>query len=801
MTISYHWLYQYLPEKLDVQELSALLTSVGLEVENVLSVEKVKGGLRGIVIGEVLTCEQHPNADKLKCTTVNVGEEEAKKIVCGAPNVAVGQKVVVALVGAKLYPSTGEAFEIKKAKIRGEESEGMICAEDEIGLGASHAGIIVLPPDAIPGTPAAAYYNLPEGDWAYEIGLTPNRMDAMSHMGVAKDVCAYLSNHRLQQNQPHEVTMRIPAISLPEPKVTRRMQLDIDPSCCARYMGVCIEGIQVGESPEWLKLHLQAVGLRSINSIVDITNYVMLECGQPLHAFDLSMIKGDTVYVKRLADKTSFLTLDEKTIELSSEDALICDEEKPLCIAGVYGGQHSGVTAQTTSLFIESAWFTPDSIRKTSLRHGLRTEAAIRFEKGADISQTRYALERAIQLILEIAGGQVTSEILDHYPDPQQPTQITFSYDRIRSLAGMNYSRAQIKNILLSLCFGFITDNETEATVTVPASKRDISMVADLVEEVMRIDGLDRIPFTGKISYSLPQQKGYQSDWKKLISEKLVAKGFYEIFTNSITNAAYYGNQEGMVKMMNSLSANLDALRPRMLESGLEAIAYNLNRKNDQIKFFEFGRVYAQAGEGFQEDEKLVVYASGNYRAQDYREKSMPVDMYFLKGVVSAICEPLSLDFSADEHRVEIRYRNKNIGWIFQVEEETTKLFGIKPAVWYAEINWDLLKPALQQYKPHFAEIPKFPVVSRDLSMVVPQTVKYQEVVSAIKQAKSKLLQEVGLFDVFRHEKIGTDNISYAVNFSFYDATKTLTDAEVEADMALIQQSLEKRLNAAIRKS
>ncbi len=795
-TISYNWLADYIDQIPSPERVSEILTSVGLEVESMEKLEAVKGGLQGLVIGEVVACAQHPNADKLRITQVNIGTENLLNIVCGATNVAVGQKVVVATIGTKIYPLQGEPFEIKRAKIRGEESEGMICAEDEIGLGESHDGIIVLPTETQIGLMAKDYYQLAADDFIYEIGLTPNHMDAMSHMGCIKNICAFLS---------HEsgalVASKVPEIKLSAESKENIITVNIeDNTRCARYAGVCLTDIQVAPSPEWLQTKLKSIGLRPINNIVDITNFVLHECGQPLHAFDLAAIKGNQVIVKTAKEGEKFMCLDEKERVLHAEDLMISNAEESMCIAGVFGGLHSGVNESTTDIFLESAWFEPESIRKTSMRHGLRTDAASRFEKGADISQVMYALQRAATLMCEIAGAQISSAIIDVYPKPFEAKEIQVSYEKIRNLAGKEYTAEQIKKILLSLCFAIVEENEVGIKVKVPFAKPDITMQADIVEEIMRIDGLDNIPMDGGIRFTLPtNSKPYHGDVKQQIAQQLVAKGFFELFTNSITNAAYYPEEKGVVKMMNSLSANLDAMRPSMLETGLEAISYNLNRKNKYLKFFEFGRVYHQFEQGFEENHQLAIYVSGQYQLPHWNTKSKDADIYYVKGIVEGMLEAMKLAFDTEGHQTKILFRNKAIGKIVHVDDQVLKKFDIKQAVWFVELDWKSIQTFYENYQPIFKEIPRFPLVQRDLALVLNKDILYKDVQIAVKQAKSKLLQDVKLFDVFESDKLGEGKKSYAINLSFYDAEKTLTDSEVETDMAMIIQSLEQKLGASIR--
>jgi phenylalanyl-tRNA synthetase beta chain len=796
MTISYNWLSEYLPEVIEPNQLSTILTSVGLEVESMEKYEAVKGGLEGILIGKVIECIKHPDSDHLSLTKIYVGSDQLLNIVCGAPNVAAGQTVIVAPIGSTIYPSSGESITMKKAKIRGQESEGMICAEDELGLGASHDGIMLLPDHLNAGMQAKDYFQIPASDIIYEIGLTPNRMDAMSHMGVAKDVCAYLSNAN-QKNY----TLKLPT-EANHTNVSNSTNIDViieDGTRCARYAGVCIQNIEVKDSPEWLQTKLKAIGLRPINNIVDITNFVMHECGQPLHAFDLNEIKGNKIIVKTVSDKTKFTALDGKEIELCSEDLMICNVENEMCIAGVYGGLQSGVKGQTTSLFLESAWFQPESIRKSSMRHGLRTDAATRFEKGADISQVIYALKRAASLICEIAGGQLSSDIIDVYPNPMEATEINLDYNRIRSLAGKQYSDEQIQSILTSLCFGIKEKTTNGAVIKVPFSKPDITMQADIVEEIMRIDGLDNIPFTGRIEYKMPAQTGYKLDVKKHIASQLVAKGCYELFTNSITNAAYYPEQSQLVKMMNSLSANLDAMRYSMLETGLEAISYNLNRKNNQLKFYEFGRVYKQVDNAFVETDKLALYFTGNYNDAHWSEKGKSIDVFYVKGILDGLFNAMKLEFVQEGNELIISFRKQAIGKLMSVSSNKLKEFDIKQPVWYVDLDWNTIKDFYENRKVVYKVVPKFPLMKRDLALILDKNVEFNDIQKAVKQAKSKLLQDVDLFDVFESEKIGLDKKSYAINLSFYHNDRTLTDAEVESEMKMIITSLESKVGAIIR--
>lgn len=796
MTISYNWLCDYLPVKPSSNEVSEMLTSVGLEVEEMQVKEAVKGGLDGLVIGKVLTCTPHPNADKLRVTTVDIGGETPLKIVCGAPNVAMDQTVVVAKVGSIIHPVSGEPFMIKKAKIRGEESEGMICAEDEIGLGDDHDGIIILPDGLSIGSLAKDYYHIPEPEIVYEIGLTPNRMDAMSHLGVAQDICAFIANR-----DQKSIQSKIPCVQLPEAKNHLPIQITIeDQTRCARYAGLVISNCKVADSPEWLANKLKAIGLRPINNLVDITNFVLHECGQPLHAFDYEAIKGQQIIVKTMPAKTKFVSLDGQERELDSNDLMICNAEEAMCIAGVFGGLHSGVSEKTNTIFLESAWFENQTIRLTSLQHGLRTDAAVRFEKGADISKVPYALQRAAQLIQEICGGEIASELIDVYPTPFIKKELSVSYAKIKNLAGKNYSDQQIKNILLHLGFEILEEFADGLRLNVPFSKPDISMQADVVEEIMRIDGLDNIPFTGKISYSLPAvSSAYKTDTKSQVAQYLVGKGLQEIFTNSITNSAFYPNNVNLVVMMNNLSAELNCMRPSMLESGLQALAYNLNRKNQQLQFFEFGKTYHRNGETFIEDEKLCMYFSGNYRLASWKEKPQEIDFYYVKGILESLLQNMKIEISEDQGVYQLLFQRKKFGSIQLVPKDKLALFAIKVPVWFIELDWLSIKSFYQKQKLQFKGIPKFPLMQRDLALILDKQVRYQDVQVAVRQTKSKLLQNISLFDVFESDKLGEGKKSYAINLSFYDDTKTLTDTEVDEEMKQIINALETKVGAAIR--
>lgn len=804
MTISYNWLCEYLPDAIEPAQLSKILTSIGLEVESLAQYEKIKGGLAGVVIGEVLTCEQHPNADKLKLTTINIGKESPLKVVCGAANVAVEQKVAVATVGATIYPMTGDPMTMKAAKIRGEESQGMICAEDELGLGYSHDGIMVLPSNLAPGTPAAAYFK-PYSDYIFEIGLTPNRMDAMSHLGVARDVAAYLTHHQKETRvkQPYANGFKADNNDAPI-KVTIENAID-----CPRYAGVTISGVTVAPSPEWLVNKLTAIGVRSINNIVDVTNYILHETGQPLHAFDLKAVTGNEIIVKNVATGTKFTTLDDKERSLHAEDLMICNANESMCIAGVFGGSKSGVNNETTAIFLESACFHSTTIRKTSMRHGLRTDAATRFEKGIDISNTVNVLKRAALLIKEVAGGTISSELVDIYPNPKPKTTVTIKNHYLKKLSGKNYHADKVKRILTSLGFEIAKEGLDELMVEVPYSKPDISIPADLVEEILRIDGLDNVEIPTMISISPSVEKlGIKENLREKIALFLVGKGYTEILTNSITNSKYFdeATAANSVKMMNNLSAELDVMRPSMLESGLETIAYNVNRRNTNLQLFEFGKTYLVDGEGFKEEEHFCIFATGNSAEQGWRNKTTPIDFYSMKGLATAVLQWCGLQHISMEELAEIAdtvaiYTNKQLlGTLQMVGKNKLNQFDLKQPVFMLDLPFTNLVKAVQKIKVVYKEVNKFPSVQRDLALVVNKQTRYEQIEKAVQGLKINKLQQMNLFDVFESDKLGADKKSMAVNFTFSDDAKTLTDNEIDAMMNKLIKCFEKEINAEIRK-
>jgi phenylalanyl-tRNA synthetase beta chain len=783
---------------------------VGLEVESLEKQESIKGGLTGLVIGEVKTCEKHPDADKLSLTTVNVGGPALLQIVCGASNVAVGQKVLVAPVGTTIFPIKGEPVTMKKAKIRGVESQGMICAEDEIGLSDNHAGILILPADLKAGMPAADFFK-PETDWIYEIGLTPNRMDAMSHLGVARDVCAYLAHHEKLTVGPKS-SLDQSALKLDDPKGPSIEVIVENPDACHRYSGVYISGITVAESPAWLLKRLKSIGLRPINNIVDITNFILHETGQPLHAFDADQIGGGKVLVKNLAEGTVFVSLDEKERKLSYEDLMICDGNgAPMCIGGVFGGLHSGVTSATQNVFLESAWFHPVSIRKSSVRHGLRTDAATRFEKGVDISQTAAVLKRAALLIKEIAGGTLTGKVVDVYPNPAPKREIALKYHYMKKLSGKNYHPDAVKRILGALGFVFIKEGADDLWFSVPYHKPDITLQADLVEEIMRIDGLDHVEIPTAITLSPSADVlGEEERWREKMANLLVGSGYHEIFTNSITNSKYYPeeNLATAVKMINNLSADLDIMRPAMMETVLETVAFNLNRKNRNLRLFEFGKTYQTKEVGSYHEEKwLVLAVTGAAAEAGWRNKEKSADLFYLKGIVANLLAVAHAE-KARPSVYQSDYLNgfslgigqKTIATIGEVSRKRLQTFDIKQPVWYAAIQWDNLLETATKGKVQYSEIPRYPSVDRDLALLVNTGTTWQQMADVTTKARVPQLQKVQLFDVFESEKLGPGKQSMALSLRFQDNEKTMTDTEIDAAMQKIAGLLEQELNAEVRK-
>jgi phenylalanyl-tRNA synthetase beta chain len=811
MNISYNWLCEYFPDNLLKKPLpdqvSKMLTSVGLEVEAMHPYSSVRGGLEGLVVGEVVTAAPHPNADKLKITSVNIGLPENLQIVCGAENVAAGQKVVVAPIGVTLFPETGEPLQMKSVKIRGVESQGMICAEDEIGLGKDHSGILVLPANLRPGLHVADFFK-PYTDFIFEIGLTPNHMDAMSHMGVARDLCAFLSHQDKKEYRIKQpvVPALVPDHTAPDIRVTIENHTD-----CGRYSGITITHIHIAESPKWMQEKLKAIGIRPINNVVDITNFVLQETGQPLHAYDAKEIKGNKIIVKNLPAGTAFTTLDGKERKLDAEDLMICDAESPLCIAGVFGGLNSGIKNTSTELFLEAAWFNPSAIRRTSFRHGLRTDAATHFEKGMDISGTVYGLKRAADLIREYAGGKISSPVIDIYPEPFPKTQVLLKYHYLKKLSGKNYHPVAVKNILLSLGFDILREEPDDLLMAAPFHKPDIQLPADIVEEIMRIDGYDHIEIPANISISPSVETGREpAAMQEKIAGFLVGNGFYEIFTNSITNSAYFRDNEleTAVKMINNLSADLNIMRPSMLETGLESISWNLNRKNSDLRFFEFGKTYetSQPGE-YTEINHCCLYITGNLTTESWKGKPATADFYWMKGICSAICDLAGVEGEARpvDHLklsggLEIKHAEKTILSAGEVKSSILQKFDIRQPVFFADIYWDNLLELAAQKSIVFSELPRQNPVNRDLALIVEKSLPFEKVEKAVHAIGLEKLRGVQLFDIFESEKLGKDKKSMAISFTFLDNEKTLTDKEIDGMMNRIMKTAESELKAEIRK-
>lgn len=809
MTISYNWISEYIPLQIDHEKINKILTSIGLEVESMDRYESIKGGLAGLVVGEVKESVQHPGADKLKLTKVDVGNGEILQIVCGAPNVAAGQKVIVAKEGTTIFPVKGNPVTMKKAKIRGEESFGMICAEDEVGIGENHDGIVILPGHLQPGTPVSDYYK-PYTDWIYEIGLTPNRMDAMSHYGVARDICAYLSHHENTEIRAKKFSGDKAGNAKNEILFTVKIE---NTDACRRYSGVCISGIQVKPSPQWLQDKLKAIGQRPINNIVDITNFILHDSGQPLHAFDASKVAKNTVIVKNLPQGSTFKTLDGKERILHADDLMICDgNEKGMCIAGVFGGVDSGVTSSTKDIFLESAWFNPIDIRKTSFRHGLRTDAAMRFEKNVDISNCLDVLKRAATMMVELGGGHIAGDWIDVYPSPEQKATVSLSYEYVRKLSGKKYEPDTIKNILKDLGFGIKKESQSELEVDVPYSKPDIRLPADVVEEVMRIDGYDNIAIPSSITITPSVGVNTAAHVRKeKTADYLVGAGFSEIFTNSITNAAYFDDEElsKSVKLLNNLSAVHNLMRPSMLQTGLESVAYNINRKNHDLRFFEFGKTYHNEGTGkYREFEHLCLFVTGNRDSATWKHKAAAADIFYVKGIVEAVLALAGIhdntwdvgEISRLRNSIMLKKGKSIIAEAGMVAKSELQRFDIKQEVFFADIRWNTLLELSGKEEIRFTPLPNQLSVQRDLAMVVPRTLAFKSVGESIKKINLSKLKSVKLFDVFESDRIGADKKSLAINFTFLDEEKTLTDKEIEGMMNKIMLTLEKELNAEIRK-
>lgn len=821
MNISYNWLKEYADFNLTPEELGAALTSIGLETGGIEEVESIRGGLRGIVIGKVLTCEEHPNSDHLHITIVDLGNGEPTQIVCGAPNVAAGQTVVVATVGTVLYDGDQE-FQIKKSKIRGVESFGMICAEDEIGIGKSHDGIIVLNEEVKPGTPAAEYYNL-TSDYVLEVDLTPNRIDAASHYGVARDLCAWLS-----QNKETATPQRplVDAFSIDRQDGAIEVVVE-NTEACPRYAGVTIRNVKVTESPQWLKDRLTAIGQRPINSIVDITNYLLHAMGQPLHCFDLDKVKGDKIVVRNCAEGTQFTTLDEVERKLNNADLMICNAEEPMCMAGVFGGLDSGVTEGTTSIFLESAYFNPTTVRKTARRHGLNTDSSFRFERGVDPSNTIYVLKLAALMVKEIAGGEICGEIVDIYPNEIKPFPVTLSYEYLNNLIGKEIPTDTVDNILRSLEIEIKDRRDGEIDLEVPTYRVDVQRPCDVVEDVLRIYGYNNIEFDNTLHATLSYKTFTDSanDLRELISNQLTAVGFNEILNNSLTAESYY---EGLtqypvancVKLLNPLSNDLNVMRQTLLFGGLESLSHNINRRSSDLMMYEFGNVYHFNPEAestaeaplapYSENEKLALWLTGNIRQGNWARSEEAATIYDLKAIIGNIFARLGIstrELTLTEGNEEIYSASLNIatragkqlGSMGIVAKAILKKADIKQEVLFAELDWNAIVKLAVKKKVTFAPLPKTQPVKRDLALLIDKAVTMAQIEAVVRESERKLLKDVTLFDVYEGKNLPEGKKSYAIAMTIQDDEKTLQDKQIEAVMNKIITNLEKRLGASLR--
>ena len=820
MNISYNWLKDYLDFDLQPDEVAAALTSIGLETGGVEEVQTIKGGLEGLVIGEVLTCEEHPNSDHLHITTVNVGGAEPLQIVCGAPNVAAGQKVVVAVNGTKLYDGD-ECFTIKRSKIRGVESNGMICAEDEIGIGTDHAGIIVLPADAVVGTPAKEYYNV-KSDYVLEVDITPNRVDATSHFGVARDLAAYLKQNGKPANlkrpsvDAFKIDDEVPAIEV----VVENKE------ACLRYSGITIKNVTVKESPEWLQNRLKVIGLRPINNVVDITNYILHGVGQPLHSFDADKIKGNKVVVRSATEGAKFVTLDGVERTLTDRDLMICNVEEPMCIAGVFGGLDSGVTEQTKNVFLESATFHPTWIRKTARRFGLNTDASFRYERGLDPNQTVEVMKRAALLIQEVAGGTITGAIQDIYPVPVAPYRVELTYDKVNTLIGKVIPVETVKSILESLEMKIVSETAEGLVIDVPVYRIDVQRDVDVIEVILRIYGYNNVEFSDNVksnlSYQTPTDRSYKL--QNLISEQLCGCGFNEILNNSLTRSAYYDNLSTYpvshcVMLMNPLSADLNCMRQTLLFGGLESVEHNAKRKNGNIRFFEFGNCYDynidhkkedETLAEFSEDYRLGLWVSGSRVDNNWAHPNEKSSVYELKAYVENILVRLGVNLQKvifgnlanDIYSAGLSITTssgRQLGTMGIVSPKICKELDIETDVYYAELSWTLLMKEIKKSKVTFSEISKFPAVKRDLALLLEKNVQFAEIEKIATESERKLLKDVALFDVYEGKNLPAGKKSYAVSFYLQDEGKTLNDKQIDAIMKKIQTNLEQKLGAQLR--
>jgi len=810
MKISLNWLNEYLPSPRTAEELEGLLTDTGLEVEGFEVIETVKGGLEGVIVAEVVECEQHPNADRLKVTQVNTGKE-ILQVVCGAPNVAKGQKVLLATVGCTIYPSPEDTLKIKVSKIRDVESHGMLCAEDELGLGKSHDGILVLDPSAAPGTPAAEILQL-ESDTQIEIGLTPNRADALGHIGVARDVLAYDVCHNNAT-----ATLNLKEVTLPAKSADVKVSIEVkDAEKCQRYMGITFSGIEVKPSPAWLQNKLRAVGLSPINNVVDVTNYVMRELGTPLHAFDAAKVNGNVI-VRKANEKEIITTLDGEKRELTAEDLVIANANEAMCIAGVFGGIDSGINDNTTSVFLEAAYFNPVSVRKTAKRFGLSTDASFRFERGVDVDLVPYAIQRAAQLILEVAGGSIASEIQDLYPNPIEKRKVELRYARCASVLGHQLPNEQIKSVLTSLDFEITKESNETLELLVPNYRVDVDREIDVIEEILRIVGFNSIPFPAKMNTSLVVAP--KPDLEALgvrLAEVLVGLGFDEIMNNSLTSSSYVEKLGGTallsaenVELLNPLSNDLSVMRQTLIFQVLETVAHNQNRQRPNLRLFETGKVYKKVGDQYLENKRLVLAITGAKTDESWSQKQESSSFFAMKAVVRNVFERLGLAALYKETALEekglfvdgealfvLKNQVGTIGW---VNTATKKHFGVKQDVFIADLDWDAILDSLKLSKTQYKELPKTFEVRRDFSLLLDTKVKFSEIETIARKADKKILQKISLFDVYEGKNLPEGKKSYAVSFIFQDAEQTLKDTQVDGIMNSIRTELEKQLGAELR--
>ena len=806
MKISYNWLKQFIKIDWKSEETAALLTDLGLEVEIVEKYQSVKGGLEGVLVGHVLTCIQHPDADRLKITTVDLGNGLPVQIVCGASNVAAGQKVPVATIGTTLYDKEGVAFSIKKGKIRGQESHGMICAEDELGLGEGHDGIMILDDSLVPGTPAATVFKI-ENDEVFEIGLTPNRADAMSHLGTARDLRAGMlqSGANVELITPSVSSFRVD-------KRTLKIDIDVkEPKLAPRYCGITISGIEVKPSPDWLQNRLKAIGLNPKNNIVDVTNYVMHELGQPLHAFDAAKINGKIV-VQTLPAGTKFTTLDDVERTLHEEDLMICDEKGPLCIAGVFGGKKSGVSKSTNSIFLESAYFNPVSVRKSAKRHQLNTDASFRFERGIDPTITEYALKRAALLIQEVAGGEITSDLINVYPKKIEDFNVFLNFNNVDKIIGEKLPKDIIKKILVSLDIKVNSFSDAGLGLTIPSYRVDVQREIDVIEEILRVYGYNNISFSKKLNASVfnaPRNEDYKI--QNTIASQLNSQGFHEMMANSLTTASYVQlseqlNDDYNITILNPLSADLSTMRQSLLFSGLEAVSYNINRKNADLKLFEFGKTYHNYLAGYEEKKHMSLFLTGNRNQESWTSVQKMSNFFLFKGYVYGILSrlgientqniPVTLDVFSEG--IAIKFDNETIVELGVIKKSILKHFGIKQEVLYADFDWDLiLKKTSTKIK--YAEIPKYPEVRRDLALLLDQNITYESIYKIARQTEKTLLKNINLFDVYEGQNLPEGKKSYALSFTIQDNSKTLTDAQIDKIMNKLQKNFETELGAVLR--